>query len=126
MGGLVTPANAAYSGPELRYQLADAKPKALFTSAPLLPTVLEAARLANFPESSIYLLDVLPPQMLEGQPPTKYKTLSQIEQAGRSLPPLEKISWPAGEAARRTAFLCYSSGTSGLPVCSPVEYNDEK
>lgn len=88
--------------------------------------MLEAAKLANFPESSIYLLDVLPPQMLEGQPPTKYKTLSQIEQAGRSLPPLEKISWPAGEAARRTAFLCYSSGTSGLPVCSPVEYNDEK
>lgn len=85
---------------------------------PLLPTVLEAAKLANFPESRIYLLDVLPPQMLEGQPQTnKYKKLSQIEQAGRSLPPLEKLSWPAGEAARRTAFLCYSSGTSGLPVC---------
>lgn len=102
----------------MRYQLADAKPKALFTSVPLLPTVLEAAKLANFPESRIYLLDVLPPQMLEGQPQTnKYKKLSQIEQAGRSLPPLEKLSWPAGEAARRTAFLCYSSGTSGLPVC---------
>lgn len=123
LGGLVTPANAAYSGPELKYQLQDAKPRALFTSAPLLPTVLEAAKLANFPENHIYLLDALPPQMLEGQkiPANKYKTLSQIEQEGRSQPPLEKISWPAGEAARRTAFLCYSSGTSGLPVSFHLE-----
>lgn len=116
LGGLVTPANAVYSGPELKYQLQDAKPKALFTSTPLLSTALEAASLANFPKDKIYLID-LPPQMGHSKAPSGYKTLAQIEEAGKSLPKVEKLNWKAGEAARRTAFLCYSSGTSGLPVC---------
>ncbi|ODM15421.1 hypothetical protein SI65_09024 [Aspergillus cristatus] len=114
LGGLVTPANAVYSGPELKYQLQDAKPKALFTSTPLLPAALEAASLANFPKDKIYLID-LPPQMGNSKTPPGYKTLAQIEEAGKSLPKVEKLNWKAGEAARRTAFLCYSSGTSGLP-----------
>ena len=127
LGGLVTPANAAYSGPELRYQLADSKPKALFTCVPLLATALEAANLANFPEERIYLIDALPPQMIgDAQRPSAYKTLSQIEEQGRSLPKVEKLNWLAGESGRRTAFLCYSSGTSGLPVCTMSrEYTTE-
>lgn len=91
----------------------DAKPKALFTCAPLLSTALGAASAAGFPKERIYLIDVLPES---GKIPTEYKTLSQLVEAGKSLPKVEKVSWRAGEAARRTAFLCYSSGTSGLPV----------
>ncbi|OJJ04283.1 hypothetical protein ASPVEDRAFT_85686 [Aspergillus versicolor CBS 583.65] len=112
LGGLVSPANAAYSVAELRHQILDAKPKALFTCVPLLSTALEAASAAGFPKERIYLIDVLPES---GKIPTEYKTLSQLVEAGKSLPKVEKVSWRAGEAARRTAFLCYSSGTSGLP-----------
>lgn len=116
LGGLVTPANAAYSPPELKYQLQDAKPKALFTCVPLLSTALEAASLANFPTNRIYLIDI-PEQILGGvKAPPGYKNLAQIEAEGISLPKVAKLNWGPQEGSRRTAFLCYSSGTSGLPV----------
>ncbi|KAM5380142.1 hypothetical protein ACJZ2D_003789 [Fusarium nematophilum] len=35
---------------------------------------------------------------------------------GAKLPELESLRWTEGQGARQTAFLCYSSGTSGLPV----------
>lgn len=83
---------------------------------PLLPVALEAAASAGFPKDRIYLIE-LPQQILGGaKQPAEYKTVSQLIEAGKSLPKLEKLNWSAGEGARRTAFLCYSSGTSGLPV----------
>lgn len=47
--------------------------------------------------------------------PKDMKTLDQLLEAGKKLPELEKIKWEKGQGARQTAFLCYSSGTSGLP-----------
>ncbi|KAB8218721.1 hypothetical protein BDV33DRAFT_192525 [Aspergillus novoparasiticus] len=115
LGGIVSPANAAYSAPELKHQLVDSQAKALFTCAPLLSTALEAASLAGFPKDRIYLLEV-PTQLTGGASiPAQYKTVSQLIEAGRSLPKLERLNWGPGDGARRTAFLCYSSGTSGLP-----------
>ncbi|KAE8393086.1 hypothetical protein BDV23DRAFT_180966 [Aspergillus alliaceus] len=115
LGGIVSPANAAYSAAELKHQLLDSQAKALFTCVPLLSTALEAASLAGFPQDRIYLLEV--PAALTGGAsiPAQYKTVSQFIEAGKSLPKVEKLNWSAGEGARRTAFLCYSSGTSGLP-----------
>jgi acyl-coenzyme A synthetase/AMP-(fatty) acid ligase len=113
LGGIVSPANAAYSADELKHQLLDSKAKAMFTCVPLLPTALKAASAAGLPKDRIYLIDVLPGS---GKIPTEFKTLSQIVEEGKSLPKLEKLKWGAGEGARRTAYLCYSSGTSGLPV----------
>ncbi|KAI9374605.1 hypothetical protein BJX61DRAFT_532245 [Aspergillus egyptiacus] len=112
LGGIVSPANAAYSADELKHQLLDSKAKALFTCVSLLPIALEAASKAGLPRERIYLIDALPHS---GALPAQYRTLSQLIEAGKSLPKLEKMTWRAGEAARRTAFLCYSSGTSGLP-----------
>jgi acyl-CoA synthetase (AMP-forming)/AMP-acid ligase II len=116
LGGIVSPANAAYSAAELKHQLVDSKAKALFTCAPLLATALEAASMAGFPKDRIYLLEV-PVELTGGASiPAQYKTVSQLIEAGKTLPKLESLNWAAGESARRTAFLCYSSGTSGLPV----------
>ncbi|KAJ5148690.1 hypothetical protein N7448_000268 [Penicillium atrosanguineum] len=115
LGGVVSPANASYSAAELKHQILDSKAKALFTCVPLLPVALDAAAQAGLPKSKIYLIDV-PDVILGGtKPPTEYKTVNQIAEAGKSLPPLEALNWGPGEGARRTAFLCYSSGTSGLP-----------
>ncbi|OQU95217.1 hypothetical protein CLAIMM_01456 [Cladophialophora immunda] len=47
--------------------------------------------------------------------PGKHRRLSQLIQAGYSLAELESIEWSKGQGTRQTAFLCYSSGTSGLP-----------
>ncbi|KAJ5573563.1 uncharacterized protein N7459_007990 [Penicillium hispanicum] len=115
LGGIVSPANAAYSAAELKHQLLDSKAKALFTCVPLLQVALEAASLAGLPKSRIYLLDV-PPEILGGSNrSTEYRTVSDLAEAGKSLPALEPVRWGPGEGARRAAFLCYSSGTSGLP-----------
>jgi len=44
LGGIQSPANAAYSAAELEYQLKNCSAKALFTCVPLLETAREAAK----------------------------------------------------------------------------------
>lgn len=56
------------------------------------------------------------PEIISGPVPLGFKTVSQFIERGKSLPKLEDLKWPPGEGERRVAFLCYSSGTSGLPV----------
>ncbi|KAE9975678.1 hypothetical protein BLS_002486 [Venturia inaequalis] len=110
LGGLQTPANAAYSAPEVAYQLVNSRAKCLFISAPQLETALQAADEAKLPRNRIFMLEI------PGTPsPEGYKTVNQLIAEGSKLPKLEPLNWSQGEGARRAAFLCYSSGTSGLP-----------
>lgn len=115
LGGIQTPANAAYSGPELEHQLRDSGAKCLFTCLSLLPLALEAASKVGIPDARIYLLET-PDLLASRQSGEGYKTVDDLIKEGQSLPLLEQLQWSQGEGARRTAFLCYSSGTSGLPV----------
>ncbi|PGH09022.1 hypothetical protein AJ79_05817 [Helicocarpus griseus UAMH5409] len=113
--GIASPANATYSHPELTHQLKSSGAKCLFTSAVNLPIALEAAANAGLPKDRIYLLE-LPPQLTGGaKAPEGFKTLNQLVKEGFSLPKVEKLNWQPGQGAKQTAFLCYSSGTSGLP-----------
>ncbi len=114
--GVSSPANAAYSADELRHQLTNAGAKCLFTVEPLLPVALDAAKRAGIPKERVYICE-LPDQALGGAKPTKgFKTVTQLIKEGSSLPELEPLKWSKGQGTRQTAFLCYSSGTSGLPV----------
>lgn len=115
LSGISSPANAAYSPTELEHQLRSSGAKALFTCQPLLPIALKAASNCNIPKSRVYLLQV--PKELAGgqQPPKEFKTVDDLIGEGASLPELEPLWWEKGQGARQTAFLCYSSGTSGLP-----------
>lgn len=112
LNGVSSPANAAYSVEELRHQLQFSGCKALFTVASLLPIALEAATLAKLPHERIYICEMPGDDVLA----TQHKTLSQLIDKGKQLPSLDPIKWTKGQGARQTAFLCYSSGTSGLPV----------
>lgn len=47
--------------------------------------------------------------------PKGFRTVNDLIAEGKSAPPLEPLRWEKGQGARQTAFLCYSSGTSGLP-----------
>jgi acyl-CoA synthetase (AMP-forming)/AMP-acid ligase II len=51
-----------------------------------------------------------------GNSSVPFKTVGQLIDAGKKLPELEPLKWEKGQGARQTAYLCYSSGTSGLPV----------
>ncbi|KAL8767819.1 MAG: hypothetical protein Q9209_005813 [Squamulea sp. 1 TL-2023] len=115
LSGVSSPANAAYSKAELQYQLQSSGSKVLFTCLPLLPIAFEAASDCNIPRSKVFLLQV--PKEVSGSqnPPDDIKTVDQLIQEGASLPDLEDLRWERGQGARQTAFLCYSSGTSGLP-----------
>ncbi len=116
LNGISSPANAAYSADELMHQLKNSGSTALFTCLPLLPVALEAASKAGIPRERVYICE-LPEQASGGVKATnEFKTLNQLIDAGASFPALEPIKWEAGQGARQTAFLCYSSGTSGLPV----------
>jgi acyl-CoA synthetase (AMP-forming)/AMP-acid ligase II len=114
LGGIQSPANAVYSAPELEYQLKDSGAKALFTCVLLLETAREAAKKCGIPENRIYILE-LPNQFTGGKSaPKGMKTIDDFIREGKELDRLEPLNWSPGHGAKRTAFLCYSSGTSGL------------
>jgi acyl-CoA synthetase (AMP-forming)/AMP-acid ligase II len=115
LNGVLTPANAAYSAPELEYQLKSAGAKALFTCMPLLETSLQAAKAIGIPNKHIYILEM--PKEITGGKSVPFRSLDDLLVDGRKLKKLEPLKWTKGQGARQTAFLCYSSGTSGLPVC---------
>ncbi|KAK4938912.1 hypothetical protein LTR10_020735 [Elasticomyces elasticus] len=111
INGVSSPASAAYNADELRHQLTNSGSKVLFTVMSLLETAIEAAERSRIPKDRIYICE------MPNDPPIPkgFKTLGQLIKAGESLPELEPIKWSKGQGARQTAFLCYSSGTSGLP-----------
>ncbi|KAJ5034990.1 uncharacterized protein L3040_008255 [Drepanopeziza brunnea f. sp. 'multigermtubi'] len=113
LNGVATPANAAYSASELEFQLKSSGSKALFTCIPLLDISLQAAKAVGIPNNRIYILEL--PKELSGTKPVPFKTVSQLIEAGSKNPELEELKWEKGQGARQTAYLCYSSGTSGLP-----------
>jgi acyl-CoA synthetase (AMP-forming)/AMP-acid ligase II len=136
LDGLVSPANAAYSASELEFQLKNSGAKALFTvrqaipnsvykpanacqkCMPLLETSLQAAKGAGISNNRIYILEM--PKEFYGDKSVPFKTVGQLIAEGEKLPQLSKQKWGKGQGARQTAYLCYSSGTSGLPVSTAI------
>lgn len=117
LSGISSPANAAYSAQELEHQLKSSGSKALFTCLPLLSVALEAASKCGIPKNRIYMLNLPKEATGAKDAPREFKTVDRLIEEGQNLPRLEDLKWEKGQGARQTAFLCYSSGTSGLPVC---------
>jgi hypothetical protein len=116
LNGISCPASAAYSASELAFQLKDARVTCLFTSISLLPITLKAAKLANIPKHRIYLCPISGESLEDTELSTGLKSLETLISRGKELPDLENLIWSPGQGKRQTAFICYSSGTSGLPV----------
>lgn len=91
---------------------------------PLLPLAKEAAQKAGIPDNRIYILEV--PKQLTGGKSTSngLKTVDDFIREGATLDRLPPLNWATGDGAKKTAFLCYSSGTSGLPVRCPSLIGD--
>ena len=108
LGAAVSPANPAYGPSELAYQLKDSGAIALVTSSALLSTALEAIKdLPAIQANRVYLID--------GQTHKTQKTVEQLIRNGRKMKALTALKLAKGEAKRKLAFICYSSGTTGLP-----------
>nr|KMM67454.1 4-coumarate-CoA ligase 2 [Coccidioides posadasii RMSCC 3488] len=115
LSGIASLASAAYSVNELAYQLQASNVHALFTCLPLLDTALKAAAKCGIPKNRVYLLDMPQSFTGSGSKPLKFKTVNQLIEKGSNLDELEDLRWKKGQAARQCAYLCFSSGTSGLP-----------
>lgn len=115
LNGISTPVDAAYSVDELYHQLITSGAKSLFTVEPLLNIALLAAKRAKISEDRVFICEMLARNQ-SSQKPRKFQTFKDLVFEGQMLPPIEDIKWSKGQGAKQTAFLCYSSGTSGLPV----------
>eukprot|EP01011_Urceolus_sp_BLP5_P005846 TRINITY_DN581_c0_g1_i1.p1 TRINITY_DN581_c0_g1~~TRINITY_DN581_c0_g1_i1.p1 ORF type:complete len:579 (+),score=60.08 TRINITY_DN581_c0_g1_i1:319-2055(+) len=115
LGGVLSPANAAYSAGELAHQLSDCGAKVLFTCRSLLPSALVAADKVGIAASRIYILPSPLDQQHLSQSASEFRTIGDLIYQGQKAPSLERLLLRGGEGARRVALLCYSSGTSGLP-----------
>lgn len=109
----MTPANAAYTAEELTHQLVSSGAKALFTCQSLLQTATPAAANAGVAPEHVYCLEI-PGELAASESPRFI--LSAMIERGRQLPSVKPLKFDRGQGARQTAFLCYSSGTSGQPV----------
>ena len=109
LGAAVSPANPGYGAAELAYQLKDSGATVLITSSSLLSTALKAIQdTPAIPVERLYLID--------GDNHSSHKTVEQLIQLGQQVgTPLSPLKLKPGEGKTRLAFICYSSGTTGLP-----------
>ncbi|KAF5020428.1 hypothetical protein F66182_7555 [Fusarium sp. NRRL 66182] len=93
------------------------RPNWSISCVPLLETALAAAKAVGIPEDRIFLL---PMPGFESKAP--FKTINDLVAEGQDAPELKPLRWVKGQGARQVAYLCYSSGTSGLPKAVQITH----
>ena len=104
-GGIISPANPAYTVDELVYQLKDSGSSAIVTQKPLLQTALKAAKEAGISEDRIILIGD------EKDASYKFKHFTSV----RNLAGTSRYRRAKMDPQKDIAFLPYSSGTTGRP-----------
>lgn len=112
IGGSTTPANPAYTPKELAYQLEMTKAKVLIAHPSNVELALAAANLVGLAKDRIFIFGS---ESVNGVLP-----YSQVFYNERRATPAE---FTAEQAKDSVAYLCFSSGTTGMRQSSMVEIN---
>lgn len=106
--GIATLVNPVYRETEVASQLIDSNAQIVYTTPELLPTALEACKLAGIPSSRIIVSQAL-------NSSDELLSSKQIISLTDFLKQGEQSTLPARQCKHHDlAFLCYSSGTTGL------------
>ena len=106
IGGKVTTVNPIYKTTEVSYQLTDSGASVLIVHPELLEIAIEASIDAKVPISRILLFG---DKEIKAYKPYRSILISDHE--------IEPIYYTPEEAKSTTAYLLYSSGTTGKPKC---------
>ncbi|RMJ25493.1 Phenylacetyl-CoA ligase [Aspergillus sp. HF37] len=104
-GGVVSPANPAYTAEELAFQLKSSGAKALATHASVLPVAKEAAKRVGLSEDRLMLIGD------ERDPDARIKHFTSV----RNISGTTRFRRVKLDPSKDLAFIVYSSGTSGTP-----------
>lgn len=104
-GGIVSPANPAYTAEELAFQLKDAGARAVVTQKPFLDVVVRACEKVGIEKDMIVLMGD------ERDPTARFKHFTSI----RNISGAARYRKTKVDPENDLAFLVYSSGTTGLP-----------
>ena len=103
-GGILSPANPAYTVKELAFQLKDSGAKAIVTQKPFLKTAVEAAKIVGIEPDMVVLMGD------ERDPTAQHKHFTSI----RNISGATRYRKAKINPSEDLAFLVYSSGTTGL------------
>lgn len=109
IGGVVSPANPAYTVRELAHHLKDSGAKVLVTQASLLKVALDAAREVGIGKDHVVVVDH---EAASGKGADGLKSFQKLVEEGKRGKKVEKVKL---DAKKDLAYLVYSSGTTGLP-----------
>ena len=112
-GGICSPANPLYTASELAFQLSDSDAKALVTQEAFLPAALEAAARVGLPTERIVVMGELGGRARElGLRHWRDLKVPVGMDDGKGV---KKVERAKVDPEKDLCFLCYSSGTTGLP-----------
>jgi 4-coumarate--CoA ligase len=116
LGGIVSPANPAYTSEELVHQLQVIKPALILTHEDSLKAVLSACRTVGIPEDRCAIFQ-------SGGATTNLASVDQLVESGKNhAKSFVPKSLAPGEGKTRHAFISFSSGTTGKPKAIPISH----